>query len=73
MPPLLSKEEMDAMDYGDESDHDIISTEIREDNRDVSQSRPKVNKREARYNICDRIKQIKLELKGELKATQDMG
>ena len=26
MPPLLSKEEMDTMDYGDESDHDPIST-----------------------------------------------
>ena len=24
MTPLLSKEEMDAMDYGDESDHDLI-------------------------------------------------
>ena len=24
MPLLLSKEEMDAMDYGDESDHDLI-------------------------------------------------
>ena len=28
MPPLLSEEEMDAMDYGDESDHDLISTEM---------------------------------------------
>ena len=26
--PLLREEEMDAMDYGDESDHDPISTEI---------------------------------------------
>ena len=26
IPPLLSKEEMDAIEYGDESDHDIIST-----------------------------------------------
>ena len=26
MPPLLSKEEMDAIDSGDESDHDPIST-----------------------------------------------
>ena len=30
MPPLLSKEEMDDMDYGDESDHVLISTEILE-------------------------------------------
>ena len=28
MAPLLSKEEMDAMDSGDESDHDLISTEM---------------------------------------------
>ena len=28
MPPLLIKEELGAMDYGDESDHDTISTEI---------------------------------------------
>ena len=28
MPPLLSEEEMDAMDSGDKSDHDLISTEI---------------------------------------------
>ena len=28
IPPLLSKEEIDAMDYGDESDHYIISTEM---------------------------------------------
>ena len=28
MPPLLSEEEMDAMDSGDESDHDLISIEM---------------------------------------------
>ena len=28
MPQLLSKEEMDAMDYGNESDHDLISTDM---------------------------------------------
>ena len=28
MPPLLSEEDMDAMDYGDESDDDPISTEM---------------------------------------------
>ena len=31
MPPILSEEEMDAMDSGDESDHDLICTEILED------------------------------------------
>ena len=43
MPPLLSKEEIDAMDSGDESDHDIISTEMLEYIHDGSQSRPNVN------------------------------
>ena len=41
MPPLLSKWDMDAMTYGDESDHDLISTDILEDIRDISQSHPK--------------------------------
>ena len=45
MPPLLREEEMDAMDYGNESDHDIISTEMLENIRDRSQSHPKVNKK----------------------------
>ena len=40
---------MYAMDSGDESDHDLISTKILEDIRDKIQSHPKVNQREARY------------------------
>ena len=31
MSPLLSKEDMDAMDSGNESDHDIIYTDMLED------------------------------------------
>ena len=73
MPTLLSKEDMDAMDSGDKSDHDIISTEMLEEIRDVSQNNPNVNSRETRYEICDRIKQKRLEWKGALKATQKMG
>ena len=57
MPPLLSEEEMDAMDYGDELDHDLISAEMLEDIRDGNQSHPNINKREARYKIRDRIRQ----------------
>ena len=45
MPSLLSEEEMDTMDSDDESDHDLISTEILEDIRDGSQSHPNVNRR----------------------------
>ena len=43
MPPLPSKEDMDAMDYGNESDHDLISTETLEDILDGSQSHLNVN------------------------------
>ena len=38
MPPLLSKEEMDAMDSDNDSDYDPISTEMLEDICDRSQS-----------------------------------
>ena len=55
MPALLSKEEMDAMNSGDESDHDLISTEMLEEICDGNQSHPKVNKRESCYKIRDRI------------------
>ena len=38
---------------GDESDHDLISTEMLEDIRDGIQTHPNVNRREASYKICD--------------------
>ena len=61
------------MDYGDELDHDLISTEMLQDIRDGSQTHPNVNKREAHYKICDCIRQRQLDWKGALKATQSMG
>ena len=61
------------MDYGNESYHDIISTEMLEYIRDVIQSKPNVNQREARYKICDRIRQRQQERKGSLKVTRNMG
>ena len=48
---------MDAMDYGDESDHDLIFTDMLEDICDGSQSHPNVNQRESCYKICDSIRQ----------------
>ena len=57
MPTLQRKEDMDAMDSGDESDHDHISTYMLEDIHDGSQTHPKVNRREALYKIRDCIKQ----------------
>ena len=56
MPPLISEEEMDAMDSGDESDGEYMSTEMLEEIFDGSKSHPRVNRREARYKIRDRIK-----------------
>ena len=63
IPPLLSKHEMNAMNYGYDSDHDPISTEMLEDIRDRSQYHPNFNRREARYKIDDHIKQSKSEFK----------
>ena len=60
MTPLLSKEEMDAMNSGNESYDDTMSTEMLEDISDGSQSHPNVNQIEARYQILDRVKQIQL-------------
>ena len=47
MPPLISKGKMDVMDYGDDSDDEPMSTDVLEDIRDGSQSRPNVNRRES--------------------------
>ena len=57
MPPLLNEKEMDAMDSGNDSDHDLISTEMLKGIRDVIQSHPNINKKEARYKIRDSIRQ----------------
>ena len=45
MPPLPREEEMDAMDSGDESDHDHIYTEMLENICGGSKSHPNVNRR----------------------------
>ena len=54
---MMSEQDMDAMDSGDGSDHDLIYTEMLEDNSDGSQTHPNVNCRKAHYKICDRISQ----------------
>ena len=43
MTLLPREEEMDAMDSGNESDHDIISTDVLENIRDGSQYHPNIN------------------------------
>ena len=69
----MGKQDMYAINSGDESDHDIISTEMLEDIRGRSQTNPNVNRRETRYKICDPIRQRQSEWKGALKATRSMG
>ena len=54
----MSEQDMDAINSGDESDHDLISTDMLEDICDGSQTHTKVNRREARYKIRDSIRQI---------------
>ena len=56
---MMSKQDMDAINSGDNSDHDLISTEMLEDICDGSHTHTNVNRREERYKICDRIRQIK--------------
>ena len=61
------------MDYDDESDHDLIYTEMLEDICNEIQYHPKFNQIESRYKIRDRIRQRQSKWKGALKATQKMG
>ena len=56
---MMSEQDMENINSGDESDHDLISTEMLEDIRDGSQTHLNVNRREARYKIRDCIRQRK--------------
>ena len=61
---------MEILDYNDESDHDLISTQMLEDIRDGSQTHPNVNKRKARYKIRHCVRQKQSEWKRALLSTQ---
>ena len=61
-----------SSNISENSDHDLISTEMLEYIRDRSQTHPNVNKREARYKIRHRVNQRQSEWKGVLKATRSM-
>ena len=69
----MSEQDTENINSGDESDHDLISTETLEDIRDGSQTHTNVNKREARYKICDRVRKRTPEWKVALQATRNMG
>ena len=66
---MMNEQDMENINSSDESDHDLICTEMLQDILDGSQTHPNVNKREARYKIRDRISQRQLEWKGALKDT----
>ena len=61
----MSEQFMDAINSGDESDHDLISTKMLEDICDGSQTHINVNRRETGYKIRDRIRQRQPEWKSQ--------
>ena len=64
---------MENLDETEKFDDDLISTETLHDIRDGNKTHPKIDKREARIAIRDRIKQKKSQWKGALRATHKMG
>ena len=53
---IMNKQDMENLDSIKISDHDLISMDMLEDIRDGSKNHPTVNKREARYEIRDRVR-----------------
>ena len=53
----MSEQDMENINSDDESDHDIISTEMLEDIGDGSQTHLNVNRREEHYKIRYHIRQ----------------
>ena len=47
---------MDAINSGDDSDHDLIYTEMLEDIHGGSQTHPNVKRTKAHYKIRDRVR-----------------
>ena len=69
---MMSEKDMENLDETETFDDDLTSTETLYDIRDGNQTHPKINKRESRMAIRDRIKQNKLQWKGALRATHKM-
>ena len=70
---MMSKQDMENINSGDESGHDLIATEMLEDICDRIQTHLNANRIESRYKIRDHVMQRHSEWKGALKATQIMG
>ena len=60
---MMSEIDMENFGETEKFDEGLISTELLQDIRDGNQNHPKINKREARMAIRDRIKQSKSEWK----------
>ena len=56
---MMSEIDMENINGKEKFDDDLISTETLHDTRDGNRTHPKINKREARMAIRDRIKQQK--------------
>ena len=56
---MISEKDMGNIDKTEKFDNDLISTETLHDIRDGNQTHTKIDKREARMKIRDRIKQKK--------------
>ena len=70
---MMSEKDMENLDETEKFDDDLIITETLHDIGDGNQTHPKINRREARMAIRDRIKQKKFQWKGALRATHKMG
>ena len=70
---MMSEQDMENIDEKEKFDDNLISTETLHDICDGNQIHPKIDKREARLEIRDRMKQKKLQWKGSLRVTQKMG
>ena len=62
---MTNKQYMENIDSNEKSDHNLISTEMLEDISDGSKTHPTVNKREARYEIRERVSRKESQWKGD--------
>ena len=70
---MMSNKDMENINKIEEFNDGLISTKTLHDICDGNQTHPKIDKREARMAIHDRIKQNKSQWKGALRATHKMG
>ena len=70
---MMSKKNMENIDEKEKFNDNLISTKTLHDIRDGNHTHPKIDKREARLAILDRIKQNKPQWKGALRAMHKMG